>query len=158
MNIKAVFRPLAELERAMADLYAHFSEVFASDRELSFAFFKLAAEERGHASLVDYQKRMVQQNQALAVDVDVDLSAVEQALALIAALRRSPAPPSVGEAIRAALALESGAAETHYKNALKAARPEIARLLDALGGDDTVHAARLRALATARAVELPDAS
>lgn len=154
MNINALFRPLAELERAMAGLYSHLAERFSGDAELAAAFSKLAADEKGHGNLVEYQRRMVQQNQALAVDVDVDLSAIEAVLATVQGLRNGTAPPTAEEAIRAVAALEASAAESHFKNALKASRPEIAKLLDALGGEDRQHEGRLRALAARRGVAL----
>jgi rubrerythrin len=146
MNIESVFRPLADLERSLADLYTWYSEIFAENPEAAFTFFKLAAEEKGHASLVDYQRRMVQKNQALAVGIDLDLEPILRSLSRIKGLRTGP-PPTLAEAVRAALALEENAAEMHYRNVLKSARPEIARLLDSLGGEDRVHVARLTAFA-----------
>ena len=154
MNINALFRPLAELEKAMAGLYAHLAERFSGDAELAAAFSRLSADERGHGNLVEYQRRMVQQNQALAVDLDVDLAELEAVLAAVKALRVAAGPATAEEAIRKVAALEASAAETHLKNALKVARPEIASLLDALGGDDRAHAGRLAALAAQRGIAL----
>ena len=55
MVIDEVLRKLGRLERSLSDLYAWYSEVFEADPEIAFAFFKMSAEEKGHACLVDYQ-------------------------------------------------------------------------------------------------------
>ncbi len=89
MKIESMFRPLAELERALSELYGMFSESFASDPELAFVFFKMSAEEKGHASLVEYQRRMVQKNQGLSTDVECDLAVVHEMIERVRALRDS---------------------------------------------------------------------
>ncbi len=154
MMIDTVLRKLGDLERSLAELYARYAEVLADDPEIATAFFRMAAEEKRHAGLVEYQKRMVQQDPKLSVEVSIDVVQIEEALARVRALRAATGRPTVEEALREALLLESGAAESHYRNALTQANPGIARLLSALGGEDRAHVARLVELARRRGVEV----
>ena len=45
MNVEAAFRPLSDLEKSMADLYAQWAGVFDADREAAFLWVKMANEE-----------------------------------------------------------------------------------------------------------------
>lgn len=153
MHIDAVLRKLGELERSLAELYGWWSEVFASDEEAAFVFFKMKGEEKAHAGLVDYQRKLVQNSPALSVEVEFDMTEVDAAVARAKALRRPEAAPTVAEALVEALRMERSAAESHCRNALKLANPGIARLLDALGGEDKLHVSRLVDLAKRRGIE-----
>ncbi len=155
MNVENLFRPLIDLERSLADLYEYFSGVFSSDPELAFIFFKMAAEEKGHASLVEYQKRLVQRDRNLSIEVDADLTVILEAISRVRSLRSDPNPPTVADAIRFTLLMETSAAESHYKNALRSSNPEIARLLQALGGEDKAHIRRMQDLAEKRGFDIP---
>ena len=154
MNMESMFRPLADMERRLSELYGRFSETFAADPELGFVFFKMSAEEKGHASLVEYQRRMVQKNQGLSADVECDLTVVHETIEHIRVLGDSIGTIGAGDAIRETLAIEKSAAESHYRNALKQARPELARLLDSLGGEDSMHVTRLEKLAASRGIDV----
>lgn len=154
MIIDAVLRKLGDLERSVADLYSWYAEVLGDDAEAASAFFRMAAEEKRHASLVDYQKRMLQQDATLSVDVPADLSEVEAALGRVRALRAAPSP-SAADALRESLLLERSVAESHYRNALAQANPAVGRLLSALGAEDRVHVARLEELARRRGLDVP---
>lgn len=157
MHIDAVLRKLGELERSLADLYGWWSELFVADEEAAFVFFKMKGEEKAHAGLVDYQRKLVQNSPTLSVDVRFDLTEVEAALARAKALRSAAVPPTVAEALGEALRIERSAAESHCRNALKLANPGIARLLDALGGEDKLHVARLVELAERRGIPIAPA-
>jgi rubrerythrin len=154
MIIDAVLRKLGDLEKSAADLYAWYAEVLEGDAEVASAFFRMAAEEKRHAGLVDYQKRMVQQDAALSVDVAVDLAEIDGVLAKVRELRAVSERPTAVEALRGALVLERSAAEGHFRNALAQANPAVARLLTALGGEDKVHVARLEELARRRGLDV----
>ncbi len=155
MNVASVFRPLSDLERSMADLYAQWGGLFDEDREAAFLFVKMANEERGHAALVDYQRRVIQKNPQLSGEVEIDMGSIQGALAEVIELRESPSKPSLEEAIRLAYRLETSAAESHYRNALGEMNPELLRLLSCLGGEDRAHLDRLVKFATSRGISLP---
>ena len=152
MNVEAVFRPLSDLEKAIGDLYAQWAAVFDGDREAAFLFVKMANEEKGHASLVDYQRRVVQRNPNVSGDVDIDLRAIEAALAEVQGLRDSASPPTLVEAVQIALRIETSAAESHDRNAIRQANPELERLLSCLGGEDRMHLERLKIFARSRGI------
>ena len=153
MIIDVVLRKLGDLERSVADLYGWWAETLADDSEAASVFFRMAAEEKRHAGLVDYQKRIVQQDTTLSVDVEVDLDEIDAALAKVRGLRAAPGCPAAAEALREALLIERSVAESHYRNALTQANPAVARLLSALGGEDKVHVARLEELARRRGID-----
>ena len=92
MHVEAVFRPLSDLEKSLGDLYAQWAAAFDDDREAAFLFVKMANEEKMHASLVDYQRRVIQKNPRMSGEVDADLGVIEAALSEIRALRESPSP------------------------------------------------------------------
>jgi rubrerythrin len=150
MKIDAAFRPLTELERSLAELYGAWAEAYEGDREAAFVFFKMSSEEKGHAALIDYARRFVQKDPKLGGDVDIDLSLVQGMINKVRVLRENGAPPSVEKALEIALELESSAAESHYKSALKQVNPEMERLLRCLGGEDQAHLGRLKEFAVKR--------
>lgn len=155
MDIQTLFKPLAEFEGKVAELYEWYSELFKADAEAAFVFFQLAAEEHAHVKIIEYQRRMVRNSPKEFADVTLDLKPVEEALATIATLRSAPRPPLLEDALRAALTLETSAAEYHYKTAMKQANAGAARLLDALGTADRTHLGKLVEFAKKRGVENP---
>ncbi|MCL4808794.1 MAG: hypothetical protein KJ062_13560 [Thermoanaerobaculia bacterium] len=154
MNVESVFRPLSSLERSIGGLYARWAAAFADDRAAAFLFVRMSNEEKGHASLVDYQRRVVQRNPDLSGNVDVDLGLVEEAIRETRLLRESAVAPRLEDALRIAYRIETSAAESHYRNAVKSAHPELERLLSCLGSEDREHLERLRGFAGERGVSL----
>jgi rubrerythrin len=155
LDIYSLYKPLAEFEAKVGDLYEWFSGLFKDDPEAAFAFFQLAAEERAHVAIIEYQRRLVRANAKDFGGVTVDLQPIEEATALVEKVRGAAEPPSLEEALRTALALETSAAEYHYKTAMKQSNASLARLLDALGTADRNHLGRLVAFAKQRGVEAP---
>lgn len=152
MKIEAAFRPLAELERKLAELYGAWAEAFEGDREAAFVFFKMSSEELGHVAFIDYARRFVQKDPKLGGDVDIDLSLVQAALEKVRGLRETGVAPSLQRAVELALELETLAAESHYRAALKQVNPEMERLLSFLGGEDQQHVGRLNEFAAKRGI------
>ncbi len=144
MRPELAFRPLAAMERCLAELYGSWADVFADDPEAAFIFFKMSTEEKGHANLVDYQRRFAQQNPDVVREVDIDLTDIRSAVERVKTFREENPRPSLDTALSLALTLEESAAETHCKNALRQANPGMERLLGSLGGEDRQHVARLK--------------
>ena len=151
MKIESAFRPLAEFEGALADLYSSWAEAMEakSDHDAAFVFFKMSTEERGHAALVEYQGRLMLDrgsfSREIEIDVDVDLSELQTALDQVRILKGRKSLSSA-EAITMAMELERSAAETHFRSALRHADPGLKRLLDCLGSEDRMHFQRLTEL------------
>jgi len=150
MQIDTVFRPLIRLERAIAVRWA---EVFEEDREAAFVWFKMANEEKGHAGLADYRRRVVQKNPNLSGEVDVDLEDVTKAIDMVRRSLDGPSP-TLDDAVRLAYLLETSAAESHFRNALNESHPELRRPLECLGGEDRQHLERLKGFAANRNIPL----
>jgi hypothetical protein len=155
MLIESALRRLVELETSMADLYDWYAETFEGDTEAAFVFARMTIEEKGHARLVEYQRRMVLKNPTLLPEVDMDMTGIEAVLAKARELRASPRVPTVEEALRETLRLEMSAAESYYRSTLRNVGPDMARILDALGGDDGQHVRRIVQLAWRRGVSIP---
>ncbi len=151
MEIQVLLRPLEEVEREMQALYEWLAETFAADREAARIFFRLAMDEKRHANMVDHIRRLARQNPTLfAGTIDASAEGMDRCLAASRTLRASSPPPPLGAALRTAMALESSAAESHYRRAVAAAVPEVSRLLQSLADADRTHQAALARLAAAR--------
>jgi hypothetical protein len=150
MDIMQVLRPLEQLERRLAELYQWFADLFESDSEAAFTFHRMFLEERAHVHLIEYQRRLARGNPGAFGEVEVDIAGVERAIASIDAFRDNGGPPTLDRAVRLALELESGAAITHLRAAIRQSSPEMARLLDSLGKGDRRHQRALRQLAERR--------
>lgn len=155
MNIITVLGRLGELETSLAELYERYTEAFEADPEVSDVFARMGVEERGHARLVEYQRRVLQRSPAHSMDVAIDLKEVEAVLARAKELRASPGPPAADAAIREALEMETSAAEGYYREALKQADPQMAKMLESLAGKDNAHLKRILDLALRRQVPIP---
>ena len=156
MLISHAFRPMIALEKELAALYGAWAERFSSDKEASQLFAKLSREEAGHASLIEYQQRIHQKNRQFEKDVQIESAAIETTIGEIRSLRTGAPPSSVAQAVSLALGMETSAAETHFKNALRQANEEVARLLNTLGKEDGAHLAALKEFATKRGIPLPE--
>jgi rubrerythrin len=155
MQIQSLLKPLAEFEAAIGDLYEWFAEVFATDHEAAFTFYRLATDERAHVSLIEYQRRLVRNNPAAFSEVSADLDELQELSSLATSVRNGPQPPSLEEAVALTFRLEGSAAEYHFRNAMRQANPDTARLLDGLGKADRVHVVALRDFAKGRGLPVP---
>lgn len=153
MIIDTVLRQLGELERELAVLYEWYADALGNDPEAVYVFLRMAREEKGHARLVDYQRRLLQKDPSLSIEVAVDLSALEALTEKVRALHSKPAKlPTVEEALRETFTIEMTAAELHYRHALGRVKPEVARLLEALGEEDSLHLERIQEMVRHRRI------
>jgi hypothetical protein len=105
--------------------------------------------------LIEYQRRLVRNNPGAFSEVSADLDEVQKLSALIASVRNGPRPPGLSEAVALAFQLEGSAAEYHFRNAMRQANPDAARLLDSLGKADRFHLSGLREFAKLRNLPQP---
>jgi hypothetical protein len=74
--------------------------------------------EIAHANLVKYHRWLVSQNMKLfSHDVTIDINDIEREISKIEVILLSPTP-TVEEALKIAISIESGAAEVHYLTAI----------------------------------------
>jgi rubrerythrin len=152
MDVQAVLRPLSLFERSISELYLGLSERYRGDEEAASVFFRLALEEQTHVSLIEYQRRLARWNPDLFGEVEVDLSEILETTSRVQQLRDASTAPTLAEAVKIALELESGAAEYHARNAVAQANPTIAQLLGSLSSGDRLHISSLRSFAERRAL------
>lgn len=138
IHILKALDPIEKLELKIADLYEWFSLNMNSDPEAAAFFFRMSVDESAHANLVKYQRRLVTQNMKLFGDITIDIEGIRKVIAQVDAVR-SGNPPTVAEAFRIALEIETSAAETHYLTAIKEAAAGISGLLSSLGALDCAH-------------------
>lgn len=149
---------LERFESHLGDLYALFADQFASDRQVSSLFAHMAAEERSHADIVAYQRRLLQQNPDLLAGFTIDVDELYQATGRVRRVREVASKLVAAEAAARALEFETMAAEYHARMALRQVSSELAAFLDQLGRCDEEHRDRLRDLLAATAPAAPSSS
>lgn len=149
MHILKVLYPLRKLESRISELYEWFSRIFADDTEAASLFYRISIDETAHADLVRYQERLASRNNELFGEIPVDIAVVDSTLEMVTSVLSGP-PPSLEQAVRIALDIESSAAESHYRATIAHAAPDISRLLSSLRGFDNRHREIFEEFAAAR--------
>lgn len=144
-DIYKILHALEELEDVAAQLYEKLSEHFKDNKEASFFFYKMSLDEISHRDLVKYQQKLVKRSaKDDFADIDIDISDIYALTARITQILSSSEMPSLNDAVKFAIEIESSAVEKHYRTAMKKANPDLAILLDSLGSSDKVHLTRLQ--------------
>ena len=134
-----------QLELNLATLYTIFNDSFSEDEDF---WWELAMEERGHASLLQQEKKEPQQseffpNNLLAKELQSLVEANARIVQLISTYKMNP--PSRGEALQTAIDLEMAAGESHFQQFLDSpTNSAAANIFKQLNQDDCDHAARIR--------------
>jgi hypothetical protein len=155
VDILGLFRPLAEFEASVGELYERYSRVFAGDPEVALMFYRMAMEERGHVDLIEYQRRLVRKNPEQFSGVTADLDEIKALHLRVVEARVTEPPPALPAAVALAFGIETSAAEYHFRGAMRESNPATARLLESLGRADRLHTIGLQEFAQARGLELP---
>ncbi|MGC8722715.1 MAG: hypothetical protein ACP5VF_02420 [Acidobacteriota bacterium] len=137
MDLQSLLKPLEELEESLGDLYEGFSRLFEEDEEAASLFYRMARDERSHAILIRYERRLLRQNK-IEVPTPLEQSHIREALARIRAFSRE-APPTLEEAIRFALEIENHDSENHTRFSKGVLPASLTRLLGRLGREDLRH-------------------
>jgi hypothetical protein len=134
-----------QLELSLATLYTIFNDSFAEDEDF---WWELAMEERGHASLLQQEKKHPQQREFFPENLlATDLQSLIDTNAKIAKLisRYKETPPSRSDALHTALDLEMAAGESHFQHFLDSpTNSPAANIFKQLNQEDCDHAARIR--------------
>ena len=150
MSILRGLNALERFEGGVAKLYARLSEAHAQDPEAASLFYKLSLDEKNHASLIQYQRRLIKQNPDLFEALEFDVAAIEMATVYVEGILARRELPGLRDAVALAAGIEGGAAETHFRAALLQAAPEMSRLMRGLGDSDRLHADTLQAFGIRR--------
>jgi rubrerythrin len=134
MNILTVLGKLAKLEQDMSHTYAWLANRFAAEQRIRDLFRELSDEEKAHYDLVKYQVRVVLASPKDFSEVEVDLAAIDSALAAIAEFRRGE--PTTKEAIRFALDMETSVAECYAVKVMDQSNKSLAEMIRTLSSID----------------------
>jgi rubrerythrin len=154
MDVQKILTPILELENRMSDLYTWYSEVFSEDAEVASLFYRMARDEKSHAALVQYERRILRQQKGGAIDVGLTLKELQETACELGVLLTMKTPPSLQEALGTAYRLETSAAENHLRDATVDILPGLGKLLANLGQEDRKHVEGLKTLAAKRGVSL----
>ncbi len=130
MDILVVLRKLGELENEAAKAYEWAASLLQDNAPAREFFLKLAAVEKSHFDLVKYQERVVRKAPKDFAPVDVDIAAIDRAIAMIAAFRATT--PDLRAAIRFALDLETEIAAGYTASVMAQSNKEFAQVVRGL--------------------------
>lgn len=150
MNILDAFNDIENLEMVLSGMYQYFSREFSDDPAASAVFMALCEEEKSHAALVQYQRRIIRQNQKLFQDVDINIQEIREVISTIKSILDSTPRPSLEDAIKLSLRIEASTAEAHYRTVMKQSNKEFSDFLNQLGVSDKEHIGKLKAFAKNR--------
>lgn len=139
MQILTVLSAIENIESSVAKLYEWFSECFTADREASGFFFRLAMQERSHATMVAFSKGLVRRSPTDFSSVDFDMALVDDLLQTVTDFRTQHPRPSVAQALDFAMAIESHAAEGIHRSMVIQSNPEVADMINNLAKADKEH-------------------
>jgi hypothetical protein len=154
VHLFSVLTLLEELEMAVGRLYRRYSEALEDDPAASAFFFRLNLEERSHASIIRYQRKIAWQNPNHFTAASLDMHEVEEAIRKADTLASSPNTPTLAEALAVAAEFESGAAESHCRIAVETEDASFGRLVGRLGSADKTHAEMVREFAFQREIPI----
>jgi rubrerythrin len=150
MNILDVFSDIAKLELILSDLYQYFSRIFSGDPAAQAVFMTLSEEEKTHFALVQYQRRIIRQNQKYFQDIQVNIENIRDIISHVENLISDIHPPSLERSVKIAIHIEANAAEAHYRTAMEQSNKEFSNFLNHLGVSDKEHFSKLSAFAKNR--------
>jgi hypothetical protein len=154
MNLQMAFSTLESLELDIAKLYAWFAEAYRADHEAAVVFYRMHLEEKAHASLIRFEKRLAKQNPKMFRDVEVDLDSLREVTDLLGSTQRIANAPDLHDAVRVAYHIEASAAENHHRSAIAQSCQGLGHLLAGLCHGDRQHADSLRDFAARREILL----
>lgn len=150
MQVYQVLAKLEHIETTMAEFYEWLSEVFEVDPEASGLFFRMGLQERSHASLLRYGKKLAHRTPDAFEDVDFDADSVELLCKSVHKFREQTPEPSLADALFFAMKTECHPAENSHRDVLVASNPEISQMVKSLAIADAEHHQTLKAFAMRR--------
>jgi len=134
-----------QLEKNLARLYALFSDHFTDDEDF---WWQLSMEERGHAALLQEEKKQPWQLQCFPGDIlakDIEALRANNARIVEQTERFALSPFSREEALNLALQIEMSAGEAHFQDFLDSESDSLmADFFKQLASEDQNHARRIR--------------
>ena len=151
-QILTALSAIGKVEAAVGEFYRWLSDVFVDDVEASGFFFRMSMQEKSHANLVSFCKKMVHRSPTDFHGVDVDLGQAADLLDTIERFRESHPRPGLGEALRFAMEIENHGAESIHRSVIIQSNPEVAGVINSLAKADHEHFEKLEVFAAERGV------
>jgi len=150
MKILNLLSSLEKIELEMSGLYEWLSTVFKDDTEASGLFFRMAMQEKSHANLLRYGKKLVHQAPSDFGEVEFHPGAIDELIDAIRTAREAAQPPTLEGAIIMALQFEDSPAETAHRSILTSSNPGVSEVINNLTTADEEHLNGLREFARSR--------
>jgi hypothetical protein len=138
MTIMKVLDTLDKLESKISELYGRFSRSYDYDTEAASLFYRTSIDESAHANLVRYVKRLAAKKSTIFSEVSLDPAEAAATLEVVTSIL-ADSSPSLEQAVKISLDIESSLAEAHYRAAIAQGAPDISQLLHNLEGFDSRH-------------------
>ncbi len=152
MQILTVLSAIGKVETAVGEYYQWLSEIFADDSEASGFFFRMSMQEKSHANLVSFAKKLAHRSPKDFADIDVDLTPVNDLLQDLHTFRQNHPNPSIAEALAFSMQIEGHDAESIHRTLVIQSNPEIAGIINSLAKADSEHFQMLETFAHQRAL------
>jgi len=150
MQVYQVLATLERIETTMAEFYEWLSEVFEADSDASGLFFRMGLQERSHASLLQYGKKLAHRAPDAFEDVDFDADEAQRLCEAVHVFREERPTPSLADALFFAMKAECHPAENSHREVLAVSNPEISKIVKSLAIADAEHHATLKTFAMGR--------
>ena len=154
MRILAVLSAIGKVETLVGDFYLWLSDVFEDDPEAAGFFYRLSMQERSHANLVAYAKKLVYRCPSDFKDVDTGIEVVTDLEEVLTNFRAEKPNPSLSDALRISMEVESHHAEKLHRSAVIESNPKVAELVNSLAVADEEHFQLLKTFVESRAGEM----
>ncbi len=139
MQILTVLTAIGRVETRVGDFYQWLSETFNDDSEVSGFFYRLSMQERSHANLISYAKKLVHQSPCDFEDVDIEIGVVAEIEELLTDFRTENPQPTLNDALEISMKVESHHAEKLHRSAVIESNPKVASLVNSLAVADEEH-------------------
>jgi len=139
MQILTALGAIESIELSVAKLYEWFSGCLTGDPEASGFFFRLAMQERSHASMVAFSKGLIRCKPSDFSNIDFDMALVDDLLQTIDIFRAGHTKPTLEQALEFAMAIESHAAEGIHRSIIIQSNPEVSNMINSLAKADQEH-------------------
>jgi rubrerythrin len=147
MKLLNILNSLEKVEMTMAGFYEWLSEQFSDHEEAAGFFYRMSMQEKAHASMIRFARRLVHASPSDFDDVPANLSEIENVVDLIQDFRSRHPEPTLGQALLFAMKMESELAENIHRSVVIDSNPEVANVINSLAAADREHHDALKAFA-----------
>ncbi len=152
MQILTVLTAIGKIETNVGNFYEWLSDVFSDDPEASGFFFRMSMQEKSHANLVSFAKKLAHRSPDDFGEVDVDMKVADELLEDLSTFHATNPNPTLPDALAFAMKVEGHDAESLHRSLVIQSNPEIAEIINSLAKADSEHFQALEAFAHQRAL------